>query len=158
MSKSKCPECGLAFTHRSRTFSTFTRPAVNLEEHLAYHAEESARAAELEKAMRAQNELSRVEAHLPEAQCEKRCREAEDQSAIRLPVVVPSRSTMARANEAAVLLDELPLPLPSKLARHRSIYGSGGLDFLPEDGSVPKLRSKRTRRRRATRAEVSGAA
>jgi hypothetical protein len=85
-------------------------------------------------------------------------RRAEEQCAIRLPVVAPSRTTGVRENESAILLDELPPPLPSKLARHRAVYGSEGLEHWPEDTPTPKLRSKRSRRRGPSRGEVSKAA
>jgi hypothetical protein len=151
-----CPDCGLTFADGKRTFSTYGRPTVTLEQHLGYHAEEEARVVELEEAMRAQNTLPLVEAHQPtERLCDERCRQAEEQSAIRLPVVVPSATTMQRPSGDAILLDELPLPFPSKLARHRSVYGSEGFEHTPEDKAMPKLRS---RRRRAARLEVSGAA
>jgi hypothetical protein len=154
-----CPDCGLAFTDGKRTLSTYGRPTITLEQHLAYHAEQDARAAELEAAMRSQNALPQVEAHQStERLCEERCRQAEEQVAIRLPVVVPSRTTMQRPSGDAILLDESSLPLPSRLARHRSVYGGEGCDHMPEDRAMPKLRSRSTRRRRPTRLEVSGPA
>jgi hypothetical protein len=157
--KVACPDCVLIFTDGKRTLSTFGRPTITLEQHRAYHAEQGARAAELEEAMRAQNALPLVEAHQStERLCAERCRQAEEQAAIRLPVVVPSRATMRRESEDAILLDELPLPLPSKLRRQRSVYGGEGFDHMPEDKAMPKLRSRSARRRRATRVEVSGAA
>lgn len=145
----RCPECGLTFKNGKRTFSTFGRPVVTLEQHLAYHAEASARAAELEAAMKAQNALPLVEGHqVTEELCEERCRQAEIQTDIRLPVVVPSRTTMVRQSEGAILWEELPRALPTKLARHRAVYGSEGLEFMPGHESLPKLRSRPTRRRR----------
>lgn len=148
--KEPCSECGLTFVDGKRTFSTFGGPVVTVEQHLAYHAEERGRQLELRRAMKAQNALPLVEGHQPtEALCEERCRQAEVQSDIRLPVVVPSRTTMVRQSENAILWEEIPRATPSKLARHRRVYGSEGMAYIPEDGTLPALRSRKPPRRRA---------
>jgi hypothetical protein len=131
-----CGLCGLTFPGGKRTYSTFGKPTISREAHLANHEERRARAEELAARAAWVNTLPGVLPHLPEEECELLDEPAQDNPAIRLPVWERSRTTGGSfRNESGVKpplgpngvemfdLYELPSPALDGFIKHAQLFG-----------------------------------